>query len=430
MTTPMKTGIYRLLDYTSSADFNKTDPEFDAIYARVERSNKERGIKDRVCVAVADTGIYQELLGDNQFFKRRLIFAKDFTGDDPVETNGVPDTVGTHGSQVASIAGNGSPRIKLIDVMMQSNQTMGEFAPETYASAVQWAIDNGARIINNSITVDWTKAPIQAVVKKNADVLFISTAGNLDEEFDASYTDARGDAYALGNNILVGGCTGAGTFKVGRGYGAAVDVLAPAWEVPCIRPYTIRLAAFENGPAMKSYRLEYAQWQQTVQHFQPSVEKLGVVAKMRLRRLLESKPESEHPTLTAQFLREKVKPPRAPRKPGGTPDETDYAGDDGVSFGLPMVANVAAKMLLINPWLKPPQIIDILKRTADRSAVLEGRSKSGMMNPVRAYKHAELERDNCLPNIIQALFDSPLIARARQLAEELEEVEDESDWED
>ena len=95
-----------------------------------------------------------------------------------------------------------------------------------------------------------------------------------------------------------------------------------------------------------------------------------------------------------------------------------------------MVANVAAKMLLINPWLKPPQIIDILKRTADRSAVLEGRSKSGMMNPVRAYKHAELERDNCLPNIIQALFDSPLIARARQLAEELEEVEDESDWED
>jgi hypothetical protein len=52
----------------------------------------------------------------------------------------------------------------------------------------------------------------------------------------------------------------------------------------------------------------------------------------------------------------------------------------GTSMASPQVSNLAAKMLAVNPSLKPPEVIEIMRRTADRSE--DGRRT--LIHPARA----------------------------------------------
>ncbi len=52
----------------------------------------------------------------------------------------------------------------------------------------------------------------------------------------------------------------------------------------------------------------------------------------------------------------------------------------GTSMASPQVTNLAAKMLAVNPALKPREVIEILRRTADRSE--DGRRT--LVHPARA----------------------------------------------
>ena len=62
------------------------------------------------------------------------------------------------------------------------------------------------------------------------------------------------------------------------------------------------------------------------------------------------------------------------------------AGESGVSFGIPIVANIAAKMKLINPDLTGPQIHEILMATVSSNPNIDGLSESGgMVDPAAAY---------------------------------------------
>ena len=60
----------------------------------------------------------------------------------------------------------------------------------------------------------------------------------------------------------------------------------------------------------------------------------------------------------------------------------------GTSMASPQVANLAAKMLAVNPRLKPPQVIEIIVGTADKSA--DGRRT--LINPARAVDAARAHK--------------------------------------
>jgi len=61
--------------------------------------------------------------------------------------------------------------------------------------------------------------------------------------------------------------------------------------------------------------------------------------------------------------------------PGG-----DKLAESGTSMASPQVANLAAKMIAVNPALKPTEVIAIIKATADKTP--DGRRN--LINPVKA----------------------------------------------
>jgi len=66
--------------------------------------------------------------------------------------------------------------------------------------------------------------------------------------------------------------------------------------------------------------------------------------------------------------------------PGG-----DKVALSGTSMASPQVANLAAKILAVNPKLRPPEVIDIIVKTAEKTA--DGRR--ALIEPARAVAAAE-----------------------------------------
>jgi subtilisin family serine protease len=66
--------------------------------------------------------------------------------------------------------------------------------------------------------------------------------------------------------------------------------------------------------------------------------------------------------------------------PGG-----EKLAESGTSMSSPQVANLAAKILAVNPKLKPTEVIAIIRDTADRTP--DGRRV--LVNPAKAVAAAE-----------------------------------------
>lgn len=72
-----------------------------------------------------------------------------------------------------------------------------------------------------------------------------------------------------------------------------------------------------------------------------------------------------------------------------TPSPFGVTKENGVSFGIPLVANVIAKMKLINRNLTPERIKNILLSSNCEGILLQNASQSkGVLDPVRAYQIA------------------------------------------
>ena len=66
--------------------------------------------------------------------------------------------------------------------------------------------------------------------------------------------------------------------------------------------------------------------------------------------------------------------------PGG-----DKLAESGTSMASPQVTNLAGKILAVNPALKPGDVIDIIRSTADKTA--DGRRT--LINPKKALGAAD-----------------------------------------
>lgn len=174
---PGKKGAYLnwLHDPTTGKYFAPTLPEhpsFEGVRKMHESGHTGSGVK----VAVIDTG----LMLDHPWIKRSIENSKDFTGEGIEDLNG-------HGTMVALILLATSPDASLFNVKVMDSEGRG--SEENLIKGIQWAVKEGAKIINLSGGVYWKKWGIwdckgdckicrAAEDAAKAGVLVVAAAGN------------------------------------------------------------------------------------------------------------------------------------------------------------------------------------------------------------------------------------------------------------
>ena len=132
---------------------------------------------NNVIVAVIDTGIDLS----HPVFNNRLVPGYDFVDNDSVPQ----ETLGTnygHGTAVAGIILQVAPLAKIMPLRALDGDGQGD--TDDVALAINYAIDNGAKVINLSLGSLEPVEPIQVVLRKAQEhkVLVVSSAGNTGDE--------------------------------------------------------------------------------------------------------------------------------------------------------------------------------------------------------------------------------------------------------
>ncbi|QOC94080.1 type VII secretion-associated serine protease mycosin [Micromonospora craniellae] len=194
-----------------------------------------------VIVAVVDSGVdrrHPQLAG-------RVLDGIDLL--DP-GGDGTRDCVG-HGTGVASIiaaAPHGdvafqglAPNARILPVRVSEQQVVDgrgsgrTVAPEEFATAIRWAVDNGADVINLSVTLYADRPQVRAAIAYavTRDVVVVAAAGNLHGEGDPR-------PYPAGYEPVIGvGAIGADGARAGFSQiGPYVDLVAPGADVLIAAP--------------------------------------------------------------------------------------------------------------------------------------------------------------------------------------------------
>lgn len=294
------------------------DEDFQEVY-NTYYTEQERNEAENAVIAVFDTGIIRN---ERDFeVGSKVKAAKDFSknAEEKYDDVAIEDP---HGSLVAGQAVFGTEKIELLDarIQKQSPSPADDSYQQRVVEAIDWAVENGAKIITASVQVPWEKDIIKQAIEKYPDVYFIETAGNNQGTFK--------ERTVRHNKLLVGGTTTKGERHRQRGVGAkAVDVMVPS--------------ATEIDDARGG--------------------ELNLLIPFRFNTSDNDRPDNRKTTLAV-----------------------------GVSFGLPVVANMIAKMLLIHPNITPEELYNIVVHKAvQKITALEGLSRSnGMIDPKKAYLEA------------------------------------------
>lgn len=198
-----------------------------------------KGVK----VALLDTGVE----AGHPALKGRVLPGKDFLGKGAADT----DCVG-HGTGVASVIAGLSPdgkfkgvapgvqilpaRVVDRDPQAPEDKTSDKaVTPEGFAAAIDWAVDQGAQVINMSLKYDTPYPVIERAVQRahDAGVVLVASGGNdhKDDEYKAKGKDTI--SYPVGYPGVIGvgaiGETGkrAGISEIGEW----IDLVAPGENV-------------------------------------------------------------------------------------------------------------------------------------------------------------------------------------------------------
>jgi thermitase len=194
--------------------------------AEAQRAAPELG--GGVKVAVIDTGI--DLT--HPAFQNHLVPAAEM--NDFVDHDGVPQEMGTtgnlaygHGTAVASLILQIAPNATILPVRVLGPD--GSALPSAVAAGIDWAVGQGATVINLSV-VSHTDASLSVALKNAADrgIYIVMAAGN--EGTDPPLYPAK---FAQQNNDLGGHSLSVGSIDIDNlksdfsNYGAQLKVLAP-----------------------------------------------------------------------------------------------------------------------------------------------------------------------------------------------------------
>ena len=126
-------------------------------------------------VAVLDTGISQ----DHPAFAGRLLPGWDMVDDDPIP-NDEPGGAGWgHGTHVAGIVAHVAPEAQILPVRVLDPQGRGDTFVVAYA--IEWAVNQGADVINMSLGTAFHSQVLSETVSWATDqgVVIVAAAGNL-----------------------------------------------------------------------------------------------------------------------------------------------------------------------------------------------------------------------------------------------------------
>lgn len=156
--------------------------------------------------------------------------------------NGAEDSHGTHGAGTVAALNNSTgtvgiaanSNVKLMSVKALGG-TYGEGTTESVVKGIQYAIDNGASIINLSLGGEEDDATLRSVIANNPNVLFTIAAGNGDTSYngvDNDSTPTYPANYNYDNVLSVANLQCDGTLHYSSNYGAnTVQLAAPGSSI-------------------------------------------------------------------------------------------------------------------------------------------------------------------------------------------------------
>ena len=147
-----------------------------------------------------------------------------------------PDDPMSHGTPVASVAaaatGNAfgmagvAPNALVMPVRTCWNPR--ECHDELTAASMNWAVDNGARVVNMSLVTASGHAQVEAAIAAHPDALFVAAADNFGRDLDEAGNDVFPCEIARPNVICVAASARGGALSSCTNFGAkSVDVAAP-----------------------------------------------------------------------------------------------------------------------------------------------------------------------------------------------------------
>lgn len=378
---PAAVGAFRVYYAVADDDFLQPDLEFSQILG-VKRPGLDL-VNNAVRLAVLDNGIFQASFGP------RIVAAQSFVDgafQDYADYEPLMDD--RHGTAVTGQAAFGTDGIRFLDVRMAKGQLGG--AANLVALGIQWAVGLGIDVLTTSVGFRWDEATIAPHVT-GAAILFVSTAGNN----RAVIGPGDRSRYATPAGVLVARCkldraTHLRTPHDQAGTGAGVDIVVPGDFTNLNVPRAFKASINTSVQArfdlrMNNYdQMVIAQAAWDVAKNTWLDEKTAGMSPM-LRRMNRARLSTDYEDEVPTAGRRPDVPTR-PDQPNLSDINDDLSRDEGVSFGVPVVANIAAKLKLIAPGLTPAQIKSLLIDTSDHVSGLKATSISqGVVNPLRAY---------------------------------------------
>ena len=184
---------------------------------------KARGVNTEIIVAVVDTGADHT----HPFLTGRMI-----SGYDVVEDDATPQDGHGHGTHVSGTVVDCTPdlNIKIMPVRVLDNRGSG--SDSVVGLGIQYAVDNGANVINMSLGSfghsEYIDSQIKYAVSKN--VIVVVAAGN--DNQDTKYYCPAGDTEC----ITVAAVDRSKSKASFSNYGEAVDIAAPGVDIKSCIP--------------------------------------------------------------------------------------------------------------------------------------------------------------------------------------------------
>ncbi|UQS16821.1 S8 family serine peptidase [Pseudomonas sp. HS6] len=383
---PRPVASFRVYYANTDDDFTRADPEFATILALKRPGVDFSLLANTIKIAVLDNGISR----DSVYLRDAVLDGRCFNNAGYLRAYDAyqVDMDDPHGCGVAGQAIFGSKALKLIDVRMTKGQFGGDPASVIGPAMVWLNQQPGIRILTTSVGFNWAHPDI--VKQHDSKLLYCTTAGNNKASVS---TSAKRLGYAPPSAILIARCkldreSHERTPHSSTGTGSAVDLIVPGdytvLHVPRQLKNSLNVIA-ENRFVIKVNQYEE---EKKAEKAWDEAKSKWVLEQITTRGLVNN-------VLTRmEWGRQygEVEPGKRPSV-GTKPDaakvlstDDDLNRDDGVSFGVPVVANTAAKMLLINPGLSPAAIKRMLIDSSDIGDGMEALCKAqGVMNPLRAY---------------------------------------------
>jgi thermitase len=196
---------------------------------------------DGMIVAVLDTGLSLS----HPAFAGRLVPGRDVVSDDLAPNDDGPGFGWGHGTHIAGIVARIAPEARILPVRVLNRDGRGNTF--TLAFAIEWAVLNGADVINLSLGADAESQLLEDTVAwaQQQGVVVVAAAGNDNSsvlQFPAGFANVIGVA-------AVDGWERKADFS---NYGAWVDIAAPGVGITSTVPFSNNGYAGWSGTSMST----------------------------------------------------------------------------------------------------------------------------------------------------------------------------------